>query len=538
MALLVCFFLPFSSSKAAEIEEVFIGDDGWVEVPLDFTFPFYGNSYVTSFMFSNGVVGFLDPLNVDGTGYIHDGLCCNGEDFISGAQGVRFHYTIMPWHTDLIDTGTGRFYTQGDSTYQKYMWENIAEYRYPDRENSFDLTIYPLGNIEMNYTEMAINNHSVTVAIVGDLSAGEYKQWFYNHPTDGAIYWNNQEDDPVAIAEGQSICSVVPDSHISCLYYPETYAEAYYEQQCSIDSLYDFGCVGYTEAYIDQQCSLDSLWSMACPNFETTYLDQQCDTNPIYSIYCSGYEDAVREEEAEEEEEIFVLPPPEMLAIEIEIDLPIINFEPIIEQYDIDLPEFELEEYSQEQLIEELEAELEEFFTPLPEIEPEPIEETIDEEIDEPEPEESEVQEEQTTEESEPEEIENEILDTNEEEEEESSQTQEQVLEPEPVLLVAKKKASKKDKMREIITNKLKSLAIDMGNAVSLEEQKSLQSYILALLNYNTGFNTYSTSLIDGNFYKDKDIYMNITIPENQKGLRNGLANEILHNKMVDLQWQ
>ena len=538
MVLWVSFFLLSSSSKAAEIEEVFIGDDGWVEVPLDFTFPFYGNSYVTSFMFSNGVVGFLDPLNVDGTGYIHDGLCCNGEDFISGAQGVRFHYTIMPWHTDLIDTGTGRFYPQGDSTYQKYMWENIAEYRYPDRENSFDLTIYPLGNIEMNYTEMAINNHSVTVAIVGDLSAGEYKQWFYNHPTDGAIYWNNQEDDPIAIAEGQSICSVVPDSHISCLYYPETYAEAYYEQQCSIDSLYDFGCVGYTEAYIDQQCSLDSLWSMACPNFETTYLDQQCHTNPIYSIYCSGYEDAVREEEDAEEEEIFVLPPPEMLAIEIEIDLPIINFESIIEQYDIDLPEFELEEYSQEQLIEELEAELEEFFTPLPEIEPEPIEETIDEEIDEPEPEESEVQEEQTTEESEPEEIENEILNTNEEEEEESSQTQEQVLEPEPVALVAKKKASKKDKMREIITNKLKSLAIDMGNAVSLEEQKSLQSYILALLNYNTGFNTYSTSLIDGNFYKDKDIYMNITIPENQKGLRNGLANEILHNKMVDLQWQ
>ena len=539
MALWVCFFLPFSSSKAdAPIIEHQIADDSWVEVPLDFTFPFYGNSYVTSFMFSNGVVGFLDPNDVPGTGYIHDGLCCDGQNFNSGATGVRFNYTIMPWHTDLIDTGAGRFYTQGDSTYQKYMWENIAEYRYPDRENSFDLTIYPLGNIEMNYTEMAINNHSVTVAIVGDLSAGEYKQWFYNHPTDGAIYWNNQEDDPVAIAEGQSICSVVPDSHISCLYYPEIYAEAYYEQQCSISSLYDFGCVGYTEAYIDQQCSLDSLWSMACPNFETTYLDQQCDTNPIYSIYCSGYEDAVREEEAEEEEEIFVLPPPEMLAIEIEIDLPIINFEPIIEQYDIDLPEFELEEYSQEQLIEELEAELEEFFTPLPEIEPEPIEETIDEEIDEPEPEESEVQEEQTTEESEPEEIENEILDTNEEEEEESSQTQEQVLEPEPVLLVAKKKASKKDKMREIITNKLKSLAIDMGNAVSLEEQKSLQSYILALLNYNTGFNTYSTSLIDGNFYKDKDIYMNITIPENQKGLRNGLANEILHNKMVDLQWQ
>ena len=489
MVLWVSFFLLSSPSKAdAPIIEHQIADDSWVEVPLDFTFPFYGNSYVTSFMFANGVVGFLEPDPQDW------GLCCNGEN-LNTYTGPKFNYTIMPWHTDLIDTGVGRFYTQGDATYQKYMWENLSEYYNVNTNNTFDLTIYPLGNIEMNYTKLQISNHSITVAVVGDLSAGQYEQWFYNHRiNDSAVYWDSQEDDPIEISSGNSICSVIPESHISCLYYPEIYASAYYEQQCSIDSLYDYGCSGFDEAYI--------------------------------------------EEYVEEEEDVFFLPPPEMLTIEIQIDLPIINFEPIIEQYDIDLPEFELEEYSQEQLIEELEAELEEFFTPLPEIEPEPIEETIDEEIDEPEPEESEVQEEQTTEESEPEEIENEILDTNEEEEEESSQTQEQVLEPEPVLLVAKKKASKKDKMREIITNKLKSLAIDMGNAVSLEEQKSLQSYILALLNYNTGFNTYSTSLIDGNFYKDKDIYMNITIPENQKGLRNGLANEILHNKMVDLQWQ
>jgi len=77
-----------------------------------------------------------------------------------------------------------------------------------------------------------------------------------------------------------------------------------------------------------------------------------------------------------------------------------------------------------------------------------------------------------------------------------------------------------------------------MGAAVTLEEQKNLQSYILALLNFNAGFNDYKGSLVDGTFYKDKDIYLNKTIPENQRGLRNGLANEILHNKMVDLQWQ
>jgi len=544
VALWVCFFLPFSSSKAAEIEEVFIGDDGWVEVPLDFTFPFYGNSYVTSFMFSNGVVGFLDPNDVPGTGYIHDGLCCDGQNFADGATGVRFNYTIMPWHTDLIDTGAGRFYTQGDSTYQKYMWENIAEYRYPDRENSFDLTIYPLGNIAINYTDMKINNHSVTVATVGDLSAGEYEQWFYNHPTtNGAVFWNNQEDDPVEIAEGQSICSVVPDSHISCLYYPETYASAFYDQQCSISSLYDSGCSGYSGAYIDQQCGLDSLWSMACPNFETAYLDQQCETNPIYSIYCSGYEDAVIEEERQqvELEEIFIPPPPEAY---VEFDIPEIAFEVFIESYGIDLIEIEMEEFTQQEIIAEIEAEIEAFLEPIPEVEPEPMEE-----LNEPEPEEDSVPEEQETEESEPEEIDEPIEEeeseelANEESEESTEESQEveevMVAKVEPKKITKKEKTdSKRDKMKEIITNRLNSLAKEMGAAVSLKEQKNLQSYILALLNFNAGFNDYKGSLVDGTFYKDKDIYLDKTIPENQRGLRNGLANEILHNKMVDLQWQ
>ena len=77
-----------------------------------------------------------------------------------------------------------------------------------------------------------------------------------------------------------------------------------------------------------------------------------------------------------------------------------------------------------------------------------------------------------------------------------------------------------------------------MGEAASLEEQQKLQSLILALLNFNAGFGSYSSSLVDGIFYEEKDIYSNKKIPDNQRGLRNGLANEILHKKLVDLQWQ
>ena len=483
MAFLALSFSLFSLSDP-EIIEHQIADDGWVEVPLDFTFPFYGNSYVTSFMFSNGVVGFLDPLDVDGTGYIHDGLCCSGQDFASGATGVRFHYTIMPWHTDLIDTGVGKFYTQGDETFQKYMWENLSEYYDRNTSNSFDLTIYPMGNIEVNYEQVHIKNHAVTVGVVGDLSAGEYEQWFYNAPNqNGAIYWDSQQADPVEIANGESVCSVVPDSHISCLYYPQVYADNVYNQQCALDPLYDYGCDGWSDAYIDE--------------------------------YVEPEEPEVWEEE-EEFEEIFVIEEPPVFEI---IDIqPLENFTPAtIEEALVEI-ETVFEELAQEELIEELEAELEEFLEP--EVEEEPIEETTEEELDEQEQEEEPVQEEQTTEEPQQEEVEVEVVE-------------------EPKLVETKKKASKKQKMREIISNKLKNLAVEMGEAASLEEQQKLQALILTLLNFNAGFNSYNTQLlVDGIFYEDKGIYLDKDIPDNKRGLRNGLANEILHNKLMDLQWQ
>jgi hypothetical protein len=478
VALWVCCF-SLSSLSDPEIIEHQIADDGWVEVPLDFTFPFYGNMYVTSFMFSNGVVGFLEPNPQDW------GLCCDGQD-LNNFTGSKFNYTIMPWHTDLIDTGIGRFYTQGDETYQKYMWKDLSEYYDRNTSNTFDLTIYPMGNIEVNYETVHIKNHGVTVGVVGDLSAGEYEQWFYNAPNqNGAIYWDSQQADPVEIASGESVCSVIPDSHISCLYYPQVYADNVYNQQCALDPLYDYGCDGWSDAYIDEYVEEDvpEVW----------------------------------EDDEESIESIFVLEEPEVFQV-IEIE-PLDDYTLIATTIEEAIPEMEdlFEEIAQEELIEEIEAELEEFLEP--ELEEEPLEEPIEEELDEPEPEEDTVQEEQTEEEPE----------------------QEAIVEvvEEPKLVQKKKEASKKEKMREIIGNKLKNLAVEMGEAASLEEQQKLQSLILALLNFNAGFNSYNTQLlIDGVFYKDKGIYLDKDIPDNQRGLRNGLANEILHNKLMDLQWQ
>jgi hypothetical protein len=359
------------------------------------------------------------------------------------------------------------------------MWENLSEYYDRNTSNTFDLTIYPMGNIEVNYEKVHIKNHSVTVGVVGDLSAGEYEQWFYNHPTNGAVYWDSQEDDPVEIAEGENVCSVVPDSHISCLYYPQVYADNVYNQQCALDPLYDYGCDGWSDAYIEE------------------YVEE---------------EETEVWEEVEEIEEIFVIEEPQVFEI---IDIaPLENFTPeTIEEALVEI-ETIFEEQAQEELIEELEAELEEF------LEPEVEEEPTEEELDEQEPEEETVQEEQTTEEPQQEEVAVEVVE-------------------EPKLVETKKKASKKQKMREIISDKLKNLAVEMGEAASLEEQQKLQALILTLLNFNAGFNSYNTQLlVDGIFYEDKGIYLDKDIPDNKRGLRNGLANEILHNKLMDLQWQ
>ena len=215
-------------------------------------------------------------------------------------------------------------------------------------------------------------------------------------------------------------------------------------------------------------------------------------------------------------------PPPTMVEIKMESTV-----EANIEMEMAPKPEMEVTvEVVTEQPADNIEVAVED--TPEPEMEmtePEPVEETIEEQLDEP------IEEEESEE-------------STEEQPVEPTEEQEEIEAPEPEaveeikVVEKKKKASKKDKMREIISNKLQNLANEMGEAASLEEQQKLQSLILALLNFNSEFSSYNSQLADSIFYDSKDIYTGRQVPDNQRGLRNGLANEILHNKLVDLQWQ
>ena len=266
----ICLSLFLFNAKAEVIQHQ-ISDDGYVRVPLQFPFPLYGQVFTESFMFSNGVIGFLNPQT---------GFCCHGED-LRYTTGSPFNYAIMPLWTDLLNYGNGRFLTEGTPQFQRYYWENISEYGRPNNLNTFGVTIRPSGSIDMEYSSVKIDSHNVTIGVTGNLAQGQYQQFYTG--------WQiNQSNFAYNIAGTIDLCVSNPLSSPSCA----GYQEAYRTQQCAINPLYDATCPHYAEAYHDYQCTINPLYATDCDGYAQAYHDQQCSINPLYDRTCQGYSEA------------------------------------------------------------------------------------------------------------------------------------------------------------------------------------------------------------------------------------------------------
>jgi hypothetical protein len=260
-----------------------IPDDGHVIIPIPFGFPYYGRVFTHSIMFDNGVVSFYDPLTesarLGGTQYNAVSLNNN--------IGSNFHYSIMPFWTDLVGNADSKFYTQTDSsTYLKYSWEDVQQWGYPDRLNSFSLQIKPTGFFGVNYDKVDITGYPVTIGHIGDASVGEWSQ-IYHQPSGGLTTLTSIQGWSVGSTGAVLDCSN-PLNSPSC----PGYAEAYHDQQCSINSLYATTCPGYQQSYYNQQCSINPLYDSGCSGYQQAYFDQQCSINPLYDSGCSGYQQA------------------------------------------------------------------------------------------------------------------------------------------------------------------------------------------------------------------------------------------------------
>lgn len=251
-------------------------DDTYVNVPLQFAFPFYGKVFTNSWMHSNGVVGFMDPRTTAGPA--NWAYCCEGLN--TSQLTPQFNYMIAPLWTDLYPTSISQFRTEGTSTYQKYRWENISEISAMNNLNTFSVEIRPSGFIGVNYEMINISNQNVFAGTVGDVALKEYNQVYQGRgiPTGAVPNWS------VGFT-GVDVCLTDPLSSPTC----PGYAQAYLTQQCTANQLYSQACPGYAQAYLTQQCSINPLYSTTCVGYAEAYYKQQCSMNPLYDKGCEGY---------------------------------------------------------------------------------------------------------------------------------------------------------------------------------------------------------------------------------------------------------
>lgn len=277
-----------------------------------------------------------------------------------------------------------------------------------------------------------------------------------------------------------------PEFNVANSYITLTYSA----NPCYNNALYDPQCDGYAEAYAqflyDQSCAADALYDTGCPGYAAAYFNQQCTMSGLYDTTCPNYAEAVAQEyvfteEDHHEEEVSTTSTETMLFLDPEeiAEVPITG-DPVVDSVLGDLTET---------------------------VEPEPI--AVVEVIEEP------VEEVETTETVE-------IVQTESEDDPE---------------LVDDEEPDAKQNIKKAAVERAKNLAKNLSDAASLEQQKASQAQILALINYTPGFNEYQ-KVLNGGYLPDAQGYAETRVPESRKGLRNGLAQQLLHQKMVDMQYR
>ena len=285
-------------------------DDGYANVPLPFTFPFFDKSFTNSTMYSNGAVQFGPPL----TGFpSNNTFCCSGITIDRNTPSA-YNYSILMMQDDLYGSTGTNHYSLGTSNTMTYGWYNVERLGMPQNKTSFELKIDSTGGIDMRWTGALISYNSPAIGVIGDASKGEFAvlqqggmssntfsipgltQWttgqtpdyVYDPCTTNPLYASSCPGYQAAYTEQQ--CSVNPLYSTTC----SGYQAAYTQQQCSINPLYSMTCSGYQAAYHNQQCSINALSFTDCPGYASAYLNQQCSINALYSTTCSGYAEAYK----------------------------------------------------------------------------------------------------------------------------------------------------------------------------------------------------------------------------------------------------
>ena len=554
-----CSLTPWMSSCGDEwktqegMTEYSISDDGNVQVPIPFDFPYGydGRTFTNSWMFSNGVVGFMSPTG---------SFCCNGIDVANGDWSnytglPYFSFSIAALWTDLINLnvdidGDGikdsGFFTQevdtdndGQVDTLRYLWRNISEFYNRDTANTFGAQIDVNGGIEIHHFDIDVRNHSVTVGVFGDpRDSSQIRQFKYTYSYNEQFVNDTYTLYTFDITQA---CQANPLLSPECPGYADAYAEVVYQQNCAANPLYDSGCVGYEAAYYSQQCTLSALYDAGCPGYEQAYYDTYI--APIQEQQANeaaGVEDETDTTTANaggiDSDDLLVSDPVESITnVEVTGDA-------FVDQILRDGASTDTVEITIPEVIPEMPDTTEDVNIEVAVDVDEPVEEETlmaeleitDEEI------ESDTREDtETTDEN------SEELDTaqNEESSEEANETnsdadkEEEVEKKTSGKSDAEKQKSKREKVKEIAKKKAIELAEKMSEAATFEAQQAVQLQVLKMIGFNPDFSAYQNVQMNQiDFYADTQL-PDTKIPNSKFGLRNGLAQQLLWDKMVEEQY-
>ncbi len=528
-------------------EEYQISDDGYAHVPLEFAFPYQGQLFTDSYMFSNGVVGFISPTS---------SFCCSAYDISQPNTSINFSLFVL--QTDLIDNGVGTFTAVGDTSSMTYSWNDIAEYG-TNNLNTFSASIYATGQVDYNYTQVNLTNHTATIGYTGDTYIGQSETYETVVPT------TLRGQSSISVVPGVNLCDSDPLYDASCPGYQEAYLQlqcsydplydpqcqgyqdAYYAQQCYNNPLYDEGCPGYAEAYLQQQCSANPLYDQTCSGYAAAYYAQQCSANPLYDAGCTGYEQAYYNQQcsisplydrgctgydaAYHDLQCSVNP---LYASDCD------GYDQayLIQQCNLNsLYSTECQGYTQAYYDQQCREDplydsgcdgyqeaydayiLDQICTANQQSDPRCPNYTVMEVV--------------TTGTVTTTVITalNPITETTEDFSMGTLQPQEPVVEEQPTEEETKEETAKD------VKEETKAAVKEMASAKTMEAQQKAQASVLAMLGYVPGFGAYSVAM-DGGTYADNPFYIPETLPESKSGVRNGLAQQVLHTKMMMMQYE
>jgi hypothetical protein len=143
-----------------------LGDDNTAQIDLGFDFVYWGQTFTSAWVSSNGFVSFQGGSH----------LCCNGSPLENAQRN-----TIYGMWTDLISGGNP--YYRRDQGSILFGWYATNEYG-TGNQYTFEIGLFDDGKIQFNYAALApFTYHMATAGITGP-NAGDNIQLFYgSNPT-------------------------------------------------------------------------------------------------------------------------------------------------------------------------------------------------------------------------------------------------------------------------------------------------------------------------------------------------------------------